>query len=124
MRGFKTLVCPPLMRREQGLAGDCPPLMQRERGIGGGLLEGEGNEADWFSSRPRRRGVRMVEMQDAEGEGANTCPRLCNGNGDWRGIARSRRQRSRLVFITPRRRSVRMVEMQDAEGEAEGNEAD
>ena len=38
MRGLKTLVCPPLMRRE--------------RGIGGGLPEAEGNEADWFSSRP------------------------------------------------------------------------
>ena len=79
----------------------------------------------------------MVEMQGAKGEGANTCPRLCDGNGDWRGIARSQRQRSRLVFITPRRRGVRMVEMQGAEGEgagsvlkymtkpeAEGNEAD
>ena len=66
----------------------------------------------------------MVEMQGAEGEGANTCARLCDGNGDWRGIVRSRRQRSKLVFTTPRRRSVRMVEMQGAEGEAEGNEAD
>ena len=26
--------------------------MRRERGIGGGLPEAEGNEADWFSSRP------------------------------------------------------------------------
>ena len=26
MRGLKTLVCPPLMRRERGLAGDCPKL--------------------------------------------------------------------------------------------------
>ena len=38
-------------------------------GIGGGLPEAEGNEADWFSSRPEEGGVRMIEMQGAEGEG-------------------------------------------------------